>query len=196
LDQPNFSAPSSRHSSKWREEKGRQALRDFRFVDDASRTGSILSSSASSSIADSIAYRPARRLVTHVGACANVALCPSERYAQVSSCIENGVVSPASLRGEHHLIAGRHICWSDEVAIGIAQADRCCVRGDDRRLNSFAAEHVSWWPNWRAAAAASAQCVQEKACLENPTRHLEMTRPLFGKPNICARWSKVNDSLR
>src|SRR5205823_941649 len=56
LDQPNFSAPSSKHSSKWRDENGsRSPSSIFGSFMMRNLTGSILSRSASSFIADSVA---------------------------------------------------------------------------------------------------------------------------------------------
>ena len=56
FDQPNFSAPSSKHSSKWRDENGSPSPSSiFGSFMTRSSTGSILSWSASSFIADSVA---------------------------------------------------------------------------------------------------------------------------------------------
>ncbi len=54
LDQPNFSAPSVKHSSKWRDENGMPNDSSiFGSLRTRSWSGSILSCSASSFIADS-----------------------------------------------------------------------------------------------------------------------------------------------
>src|SRR5207302_5569431 len=59
LAHPNFSAPSSKHSSKWRDENGMSNDSSFfGSLRTRSLTGSILSWSASSFIADSVAYSP------------------------------------------------------------------------------------------------------------------------------------------
>src|SRR5579863_1329552 len=59
LDQPNFSAPSFMHSTRWREVNGRLLLGSFGgSLIRRSCTGSILSLIASSSMADSSPYIP------------------------------------------------------------------------------------------------------------------------------------------
>ena len=98
LDQPNFSPPSSKHSSRWRDENGTPS--------DSSIFGSFRTRSLTGIDLELLGQLVHRRLggiepghgagAAHVGGGADVAPGAAERHAEVGHAVWNAVASPQS----------------------------------------------------------------------------------------------------
>ena len=178
-DQPNFSAPSSKHSSKWREENGMpKRLVDFRLVENAELDRVDLE------LIGQFVHRRLGRVEpghgagsAHVGCCADVALGAAERHAQVGHAVmeRRGLAAVFVVVVEHRQVVDVVVLQRDELAVGRGAEAHALLRAGamtDRLEHHLAADHeldrLAELP--RRSRGERSNASRETACRRNPSR--------------------------